>query len=172
MITAARGAVPSEQPTALFGDVVDRTTQHLDPRPTSPDRGLHPPAGAMAVGLAARGRRKEVVGALSLALIFAGVIVVAAVMRMRRAEASVDASALIYPGAQTVVDMANPDGSRTLQLRTKDPLGSVESWYQSNLKLEKTIRLTAASVVLKKDNVLITLVAEDSITNILIKKAP
>jgi hypothetical protein len=122
--------------------------------------------------LATRGRRKAVVGALCLALIFAGVIAVAAVMRMRRAEANVAASALIYPGAQTVVDMANPDGSRTIQLQTKDPLGSVESWYQSNLKLEKTIRLTVGSVVMKKDNVLITLVAEDSITNILIKKAP
>lgn len=81
-------------------------------------------------------------------------------------------SQLIYPGARTVLDMRQGDGGRTLHLQTRDSLDQVEKWYQSNLKLTKTTRLTANSYVLKGDAATITLVVEDNTTNILIKQSP
>ena len=171
-ITDANAERRSEATTALFGNTADdATTQRLDPRPTSPDRGLHPRAGTM-VGSASPGRRKVVVGGSVLVLIIVGILTTVAVMRMRNANATSDTGALIYPGAQTFVDMTNTDGSRTIQLQTKEPLARVESWYQTNLKLSKTVRLTSASVVMKKEKVTITLAEEDGATNILIKQAP
>jgi hypothetical protein len=161
----------SEAPTAILGNTIDHaTTQRLDPRPTSPDRGLHPPAGKMGVGSASRKRSKAVVGGFVVVLIIVGILTTAVVMRMHNATA--DAAALIYPAAQTVVDMTNTDGSRTIQLQTKEPLAKVENWYQTNLKLSKTMRLTSKSVVMKKEKVTITLAEEDGTTNILIKQAP
>jgi hypothetical protein len=91
---------------------------------------------------------------------------------MRNATAVSDAAALIYPGAQTVVDMTGADGSRAIHLQTKEALARVESWYQTNLKLSKTLRLTSTSVVMKKEKVTITLAEEGGTTNILIKQAP
>jgi predicted N-acyltransferase len=91
---------------------------------------------------------------------------------MRSAKATAEAGALIYPAAHTVLDMTPGDGSRTMHLQTKDALDRVESWYQTNLKLSKTMRLTSTSVVMKKEKVTITLVEEAGITNILIKQAP
>jgi hypothetical protein len=124
----------------------------------------------MAVGSASRKRSKAVVGGFVVVLIIVGILTTAVVMRMHKATA--DAAALIYPGAQTVVDMTNTDGSRTIQLQTKEPLAKVENWYQTNLKLSKTVRLTSTSVVMKREKVTITLAEEDGTTNILIKQAP
>ena len=163
----------SEATTALLGDAAESArTQRLDARPTSPDPGFHRPAKTMTATLPSRGRRNAVVGGFVLVLIIVGILTTVVVMRMRNANATSDAGALIYPGAQTVVDMTNTDGSRTIQLQTKEPLARVESWYQTNLKLSKTVRLTSASVVMKKEKVTITLAEEDGATNILIKQAP
>jgi hypothetical protein len=163
----------SEAPTMRFSNPAESaTTQRLDPRPTSPDRGLHPPAASMGVSSASRGRSKTVVSGFVLVLIIVGILTTVVVVRMRNANGTPDAVALIYPGSQTVVDMTNTDGSRTTQLQTKEPLARVESWYQTNVKLSKTVRLTSTSVVMKKDKVTITLAEEDGTTNILIKQAP
>lgn len=171
-VTDTNGQARSEAATALFNNTGNATTQRLDPRPTSPDRDLHSPAGTRTVSSASGGRRKAVVGGSVLVLIIVGILTTVVVVRMRNANATLEASALKYPGAQTVVDMANTDGSRTIQLQTKEPLAWVESWYQTNLKLSKTIRLTSASVVMKNEKVTITLAEEHSMTNILIKHAP
>src|SRR5687767_5836025 len=121
----------SEATTAILGNAPgSATTQRLDPRPTSPERGLHNPVGVISVGAASRGRRKAVVGGFILILIVVGVLTVVAVMRIRNANPTLDTSLLIYPGAQTVVDMPNTDGSRAIQLQTKEPLARVENWYQ------------------------------------------
>lgn len=163
----------SEAPTALFSNSLESaTTQRLDPRPTSPDRGLHPPAGTMPNSSASHSRRKAVVVSFVLVVIVVGILTTIVVMKMRNANATADTRALIYPGAQTVLDMTNTDGSRAIRLQTKEPLARVESWYQTNLKLSKTVRLTSASVVMKKENVTITLAEEGGTTNILIKQAP
>ena len=162
----------SEATTAILGNTPgSATTQRLDPRPTSPDRGLHPPAGTVAVSSAPGGRRKAVVGGFVLILIVVGILTTVVVMRNRNANATADTGAFLYPGAQTVIDMSNTDGSRTIQLQTKDPLARVENWYQTNLKILKTVRLTSTSVVMKKDKVTITLAEENGTTNILIKQS-
>lgn len=166
-------AQKSEATTAILGkEPGTASTQRLDPRPTSPERGLHHPVGIIPTSVPSRGRRKIVVVSFVLILIVVGILTLAAVMRMRNANATADTSPLIYPGAQTVVDMTNTDGSRTIQLQTKDPLARVENWYQTNLKLSKTVRLASTSVVMKKEKVTITLAEEDGTTNILIKQAP
>jgi predicted N-acyltransferase len=126
----------------------------------------------LAAGSKPSGRRKFVIGGLVLVLILVGVLTTIAVMRMRSANATSAAGAFMYPGAHTVLDMTPADGSRTMHLQTKDALDRVESWYQTNLKLSKTMHLTSTSVVMKKDKVTITLVEEDGTTNILIKQAP
>ncbi len=68
--------------------------------------------------------------------------------------------------------MTNNDGSRTVQLQTTDSLDRVENWYQTNVKLTKTVRLTSASVVMKNEKVTITLANDDNKTVILIKQLP
>ena len=126
----------------------------------------------MAVGPPSNVRRKFVIGGFVLVLIVVGILTTMVVMRMQNATANSDADALIYPGAATILNMTNTDGSRTIHLQTRDPLARVESWYQTNLKLSKTVRLTSTSVVMKKEKVTITLAEEDGTTNILIKQAP
>jgi len=80
--------------------------------------------------------------------------------------------ALVYPGAETLVDMTSPDGARVLQLRASDPLELVQHWYETTLQPTKTVKLASASVVLKNEKVTATLIAEDAKTNILIKQLP
>lgn len=163
----------SEAPTALLGNPPESArTQRLDSRPTSPQPGTHRPPGTIAVASPSNAKRKLAVGGSVLVLLIVGILTTIMVMRMRSANPTSDAAALIYPGASTVLNMANTDGSRTIHLQTKDPLDRVENWYQSNLKLSKTIRLTSASVVMKKERFTITIVEEAGTTNILIKQAP
>ena len=163
----------SEATTALFGSPPESArTQRLDPRPTSPEPGTHRAFGSVAVASSSSARRKFVIGGFVLVLMVVGILTTIVVMRMQNATPSLEASVLSYPGAASVLNMTSTDGSRTIHLQTRDPLATVEKWYQSNLKLSKTIRLTSTSVVMKKDKVTITLVEEGGTTNILIKQAP
>lgn len=172
-VSDANSEKRSEATTAILNSApASSITQRLDPRPTSPRPGTHRPADSLAVGSNSSGRRKFVIGGFVLMLIVVGSLTTIVVMRMQNAPATSDAAVLMYPAAQTVVDMTNTDGSRAVQLQTKDSLAKVESWYQTNLKLSKTVRLTSTSVVMKKDKVTITLAEEDGTTNILIKQAP
>lgn len=177
--SAAQGMTGSEEPTALFGPATDKvTTQRLDPRPTSPDpaRRLHPDS----VGTSSQEGRQSQLGVmrgLILLMFVLGIITVVAVVKLRNNRTTVQtvnqtaaANNLRYPGAQIIVDMTNTDGSRTIQLETSDPLDRVESWYQSNLQLTKTVRLTSSSVVMKNDKITITLANDDKKTAILIKQ--
>jgi hypothetical protein len=109
---------------------------------------------------------------VAVVLLIIGLISAVAIVRKRSHAEAPATSQLRYPGAQTVVDMTNTDGSRTLQLQTPDALDKVESWYQKNLTLTKTMRLTSTSYVMKNDKVTITLASEDNKTNILIKQMP
>jgi flagellar basal body-associated protein FliL len=171
-VSDANAEKRSEAPTALFNcPPASSITQRLDPRPTGPEPGTHRPA-SLSAGSQSSGRQKFVIIGLVVVLIVVGVLTTFVVMRMQNANANVEASTLSYPGAATVLNMTNTDGSRTIHLQTKDPLARVESWYQSTLKLSKTVKLTSTSVVMKKDKVTITLAEEAGTTNILIKQAP
>ena len=149
----------SERPTAILPTVEGATTQRLQARATAPAPVLKQKSG---------GRRLLIVGVIALLII--GIISAVAIRRQRNL--TVNQAQLIYPGARTVLDLRNSDGSRTVHLQTSDPLNKVETWYQSNLSLTKTTRLTTNSYVLKNDVATITLVAEENTTNILIKQAP
>lgn len=152
----------SEQPTAILSAVDNATTQPLRSRVTTP---------AVASGARTSSRRSLLIG-VAILLVLIGAIGVVQLMRLWGQPQAADAGSLMYPGARTVLDIKEKDSARTLHLQTSDPLEKVESWYQSNLKLTKTTRLTITSYVMKADKYVITLVVEDGTTNILIKQTP
>jgi hypothetical protein len=161
-ITTESSVESSEQPTAILGKTESARTQRLNPRATSP---------TINASTSAPSRRTLLIGGVILLLLI-GLISAIAMVRLRSHTPALTNSQLIYPGAATTLDMTNPDGSRTIQLQTSDPLDKVESWYHNNLKLTKTVRLTSSSYVLKNEKATITLAVEDNKTNILIKQKP
>jgi hypothetical protein len=78
---------------------------------------------------------------------------------------------LVYPGAQTVLDVTSEGGTGVLQLKTTDGIDKVADWYDAKLKPTKTVRV-GPTVVMKSDNVTATIVSDGSGTSILIKQAP
>ena len=107
-----------------------------------------------------------------LIVLLIGIVAAVAVLSDRNLGSAPSSPTLLYPGATTVVDMNHTDGGRTVHLQTSDSLDRVESWYQKSLNLDKTVRLTSNSVVMKNQKVTITLVVEKDKTNILIKQGP
>ena len=155
----------SEQPTAIFPDQTTATTQRLQSRPTSPTRSegqkTRPP-----------GFRRNVILLVFSIVLLLGVVAALGVLSDRNPGSEPAGEALLYPGATTKVKMSHDVGDRTTQLETPDSLDQVESWYQSKMKVDKTIRLTSNSVVMKNQKVSITLAVENNKTNILIKEMP
>jgi len=155
----------SEQPTAIFPDKTAATTQRLNPRSTSPtssERHTAKPPGF---------RRNVILLVFSIVLLL-GVVAALGVLSDRNLSSDPAGEALIYPGAMTKVKMSHDKGDRTVQLETSDSLERVESWYQSKMTVDKTIRLTSNSVVMKNQKVSVTLAFENNKTNILIKEMP
>lgn len=164
-VSASGDIGSSEPPTALFVDQEAATTQRLHPRPTSPTVSGRRAAKPSAL-------RRNIFLLMMMVVLLLGIVAAVAVLSDRNLGSNPSNEALLYPGATTVVDMNHPDGGRTRQLQTPDTLDRVESWYQNNLKLDKTVRLTSNSVVMKNQKVSITLAVEDNKTNILIKQGP
>ena len=174
-------AIPggSEEPTAFLTPPGNVATQRLDPRATNPEQGgLNLPAGAApftaerTLAKKGHGKRKLLIAGFVLVVLVLGLICAVAIVRMRSHSRTMTSVNLVYPGAQTLVDMNYEDGSRAIQMVTSDSLEKVESWYTSLLGPTKTIRLTSTSVVLKNLNTTVTIVVEDNKTNVLIKKTP
>jgi hypothetical protein len=166
------GAVPgygafdsSEQLTAILPDKTAATTQRLHPRSTSPTGSERPKTKTSGF------RRNVILIAFSIVLLL-GVLAALAVLSDRNPSSDPAGEALLYPGATIKVKMSHDEGDRTVQLETSDSLERVETWYQSNMKFDKTIRLTSNSVVMKNQKVSITLAGENNKTNILIKQMP
>lgn len=155
----------SEQPTAIFPDKTANTTQRLHPRSTSPTRSEHQTTKTPGF------RRNVVLLVFSIVLLL-GVVAALGVLSDRNPGSDPAGEALLYPGATTKVKMSHDEGDRTVQLETSDSLERVESWYQSKMKVDKTIRLTSNSVVMKNQKVSVTLAVENNKTNILIKEMP
>ena len=164
-ITGSGAIESSEQPTAIFPNHDAATTLRLRPRPTSPTSPAQQPAPRRFV-------RRNVFLLLMLIVLLLGIVATVAVLSDRNLGTAPSSPALLYPGATTVVDMSHADGGRTVHLQTPDALDRVESWYHNNLELDKTVRLTSNSVILKNRKVTITLAVEDGKTNILIKQGP
>ena len=161
-ISTATGDAGSEYPTAIFPNHETATTQRLHPRAT-----VREPSGPKG---STSGQKIFLMVAVIVLLL--GVVAAIAVLSDRTFDSAPSKEALLYPGATTVVDMDHQDGGRTVQLQTPDSLDRVESWYRNSLKLDKTVRLTSNSVVMKNAKVSITLAVEDNKTNILIKQSP
>ena len=62
-------------------------------------------------------------------------------------------------------------GGGVLQMGTSDALDKVQSWYVSNLKPTKIMQVTSGTVILRRDNVTATLVADNNSTTIVIKQS-
>ena len=155
----------SEQPTAILPDEKPATTQRLHARSTSRARSeLHTTKRP--------GYRRNVVLFIFAIVLLLGVVAALAVLSDRNPTSDSGGEALLYPGATTTVKMGHDEGDRTVQLETSDSLERVESWYQSHVKFDKTIRLTSNNVVMKNQRVTITLAVENNKTNILIKQMP
>ncbi len=86
----------------------------------------------------------SIVGIVLVVII--GIVSSVAIVRMRSHSRTTDNATLIYPGAQTVVDMTSAEG-RAIQLQTGDSLDRVLAWYEGILKPTKTMRLTSTSFV-------------------------
>jgi hypothetical protein len=166
--------IASEQTTVHLDQAATIATQRLESRTTGRDPGHLPVTSAVpepvvaAPETAIASRRGILVGAALIVVL--GLVCAAALIVLRGQSRT--ATALVYPGARTVVDITGEGGGRALQLETSDSLAAVEEWYQKNLKPEKTMRLTSSSVVLKNDKTTATIAAEGGKTNILLKVAP
>jgi hypothetical protein len=178
-VTNGSGANASEKPTLTLNERVDDvTTQRLNPRATSPGRGSlvnsvdNSLAAANLSGHAPPSGRRIPVALLGVGVLVVILAVISSVafVRMRSHSRTTDSAALIYPGAQTVVDMTGDDG-RAIQLQTGDSLDRVLAWYDASLKPTKRMRLTSTSFVLRNQNVTATIASEDNKTNILIKQS-
>lgn len=178
-VTSGSAVITSEEPTLTLNERLDDvTTQRLDPRATSPGReSLKHPLSNSVVAASLRGRsplsRRKIPLALlgvSVLVVIIGIVSWVAFVRMRSHSRTTSSSALIYPGAQTVVDMTSDEG-RAIQLHTGDSLDRVLAWYERSLKPTKTMRLTSTSFVLRNQTVTATIASEDNQTNILIKQS-
>ena len=161
-ISAATADGTSESPTAIFPSNDAATTQRLQARPTRREQTATKPAAS----------RQKVFLLVALIVLLLGGVAAVAVFSDKHFDAALPKEALLYPGATTVVDMDHSGGGRTMHLQTPDSLDRVESWYQNRLDLDKTLRLTSNSVVMKNAKVAITVAVEDNKTNILIKQSP
>jgi len=176
---AMTAAATSEQPTAILNQPHDgSTTQRLDPRSTSPDypRGVVEVSASRSSALeppAPNARLKVfMVGLIIVALLGLGSVVRSVIKSRSHSQTGSPISrTLIYPGARVVLDLTNESGGSVLQLTTSDPLDKVQSWYVSNLQPTKILQITAGTVILRKDNVTATVVAENNTTNIVIKQS-
>jgi len=138
---------PSEQPTAILNQTPSGpTTQRFDPRPTGAAYGPAPPSApagptapfAVASGVPVAAPRSGsmrgliIVGIIIVVLLAIGSVVgvMKAVFRAHsQSRSSVSkqlaGKSLVYPGAQTVLDVTSEDGAGVLQLKTTDGVDKV-----------------------------------------------
>ena len=163
----------SELPTELL-DQKNLTTSRLNPRATSPETPLQALVPDLASGKYSAAdqssrRRWTLIGSVFVVLLLCGIIAAVAYVRSGSHNRTTDDATLFYPGSRTVVDVSSGDG-RAIQLQSGDSLEQVIAWYETSIKPTKTMRLTSTSVVLKNENVTVTVATEGGKTNILIKR--
>ncbi|MBA3804663.1 MAG: zinc ribbon domain-containing protein [Acidobacteria bacterium] len=83
--------------------------------------------------------------------------------------ASTSTSELIYPGAETVMDMKN-SRENFLELRTSDPLDRVVDWYTTKIKAAEIIRTRGTEAILRSGKTSVIISSRGNATNILIKQ--
>ncbi len=81
--------------------------------------------------------------------------------------------ALIYPGAEVVMDMIREEEGDVLQLSTSDPLKKVVDWYDARLKPNKKIILPGRNAILRGEEVTAIITdGDDGQVSIVIKQEP
>jgi hypothetical protein len=175
-------AEASEMQTAVLDQGgVTPTTQRLEARPTSgagdpPDRAAADPRALplhsvnVYTSQARPASRRAIVfvAVIVLALIGGGALFLA---KHRAGTSKQISQQLNYPGARTIINLANEDGSGVLQMETTDTIEKVAAWYATTLKPTKTMRVTAKTVIMKNDNLTATIVSGDEGgTSIVIKQ--
>jgi hypothetical protein len=82
---------------------------------------------------------------------------------------SVPTSELMYPGAETVMDMKT-GRDNLLELRTGDPLEKVVDWYMTKLKPAEIIRTHGTEAILRSGKTSVIISSKGSGSDILIKQ--
>jgi hypothetical protein len=75
-----------------------------------------------------------------------------------------------YPGAQTVVNVGTESGA-LIQMETADRLEKVSAWYQSTLKPTKILKVNADTLIMRNNDITVTMAASDAGTSIVIKQS-
>jgi hypothetical protein len=79
--------------------------------------------------------------------------------------------ALIYPGAQTRMEINSGEGGGMLQLRTDDAYDKVLNWYIATIKPLNVVKTgNVSSSILRTDKMVVIITGEGGETNILIKQ--
>jgi hypothetical protein len=79
-------------------------------------------------------------------------------------------SALIYPGAKTIMEITGEDEGNVLQLRTSDSFDKVVDWYTEKLKPGSVVRIKepTSRVILGADEMSVIINAEGDGTTIML----
>lgn len=76
----------------------------------------------------------------------------------------------IYPGAKTMMDLTRTNGGSLLQLQSTDSFAKVLDWYTAKLNPKSVIKSGGANAILKSDELMAIITAEDVGTNIMLKE--
>jgi hypothetical protein len=80
-------------------------------------------------------------------------------------------TSLIYPGAETTLNVSDRVKGRVLQLRTRDPFDKVVDWYVEKLKPATTTRVPGVNMtVLHGEGINVVITTEDAQTEIIINQ--
>lgn len=82
---------------------------------------------------------------------------------------TVPTSELMYPGAETVVDMKS-SRDNFLQLRTADPISKVVDWYTTRLKPSEVMKSGSTEAILRTGRTSVIITTRGRATDILIKQ--
>jgi hypothetical protein len=85
------------------------------------------------------------------------------------AGATVPTSELMYPGAETVMDMKS-SRDNFLELRTSDPVNKVVDWYTAKLKSAEVMRSGGTEAILRTGRTSVIISTRGNATDILIKQ--
>lgn len=85
------------------------------------------------------------------------------------AGATVPTSELMYPGAETVMDMKS-SRDNFIELRTNDPVNKVIDWYTAKLKPSEVMRSGGTEAILRTGRTSVIISTRGNLTDILIKQ--
>jgi hypothetical protein len=76
--------------------------------------------------------------------------------------------ALVYPGAETTMEVTDVSEGNVLQLQTSDSFDKVVNWYMEKLKPTKVVRIPNSNVILEAGEIKAIINADDAGTMIML----